>query len=30
MVRVLPVDYSKAAKLWPKAQDFLTKEFARK
>jgi iron(III) transport system substrate-binding protein len=29
MVRSLPVDYAKAAKLWAKVQEFLTREFAR-
>jgi iron(III) transport system substrate-binding protein len=29
MVRSMPVDYAKAAKLWPRVQSFLIKEFAR-
>jgi iron(III) transport system substrate-binding protein len=29
MVHTLPVDYSRAAKLWPNVQRFLTKEFAK-
>jgi iron(III) transport system substrate-binding protein len=30
MVHPLPMDFAAAAKLWPKVQDFLAKEFARK